>query len=340
MKRAFFAVMVLLISLSVSAIEWSVPESIPENVNWSIYADLSSASYDRIQVFLDGEKVYETSWGSEYINYEMVVSARYYDIEKKLAISFAGLKEGAHSIEIKILKEGSEQDSVSKEINVFVPGSMEMVKQTKENFLSMRNSLDKLREEIESRLESIDSLNASLEKVISDISSLESEISNKDKSLESIKASINTLKEDFSALSKNLGALSENVLEKDENVNASLAEIEASIGLLEERVEEITKPPQILTGFFSFVQGSPALALALLLVIIIAVILVLLKKKRASGMLFETGELESEVHAAEETEETRAREEKQSGRKRKWSFGEGEEESKRFHLSDLLWKKK
>jgi len=333
MKKAFFVIAVLILSLSASAFEFSAPDTIPDKVNWSIYADFGSMDFDKIQVLLDGDVVYEKGLGEE-TDYSKVVSTNYHAPGKKLTASFVGLDEGAHTVEVKIFEAGSLRDSESKQVKVFVPGSVAIANEINDEMRNLRDSFDRLSGEISEKI-------AALETLGTDIERLEATISSEGESVSSLQKSLEIIKKDFKALSQHFSSVSGGLEEKDKNIDAYLAGMDTSIGQIESQLEEMTTPPETaVAGFVSFVQGNPMLAVVLLLVVVALIIILLVRKRREKGMLFETGELESEVHEAEAPSPEEADTGEDSDSTGKWAFGRGAAESKKFRVGDLLWRKK
>lgn len=344
MKRAFFVLIVLFFSLSVNAISWDLPKSIPANVNWSLYASLGNASYDRIQLFLDGSKVYETYWGPTTTDHSKVVSVQYNAEAKDLAVSFRGLTEGKHSVELKILKEGNLQDSLSESIDVFEPSSVQIANQAEDNINEIKKSLDDFKKSVNSKLSELDSLNASLEKLNSRISEVEAGLKATGQNTESLQSEIENLKKDLSGFTEHLNAVSEKSMERDNNTNAYIAKLKNSVKKLDLQLAEMKKQSGTpLAGFAAFIVERPAIAVGLLLVVIAIIIVLLMKKTGVKPTLFETGayenEAEEETPKAEEIDLGTKETESESGKKGRWAFGKESEEKSKFHLSDLLWKK-
>ena len=342
MKRAFFALMILFFSLSANAISWDLPKSIPANVNWSVYADLGNASYDRIQLFLDGSKVYETYSVPPSINHSKVVLVQHNPETKGLVVLFRGLQEGKHSVELKILKEGNLQDSLSESIEVFTPSSLQIANQTNSNLSEMKKALEEFKKSVNSKLSGMDSLNASIEKLNSSISEVQSGLNNTSQSTESLQASVKKMKEDLAGFTEKLGAVSADISKRDANLSASLSELKSSIKDINLQFEELKKQPATpIAGFAAFVIERPAIAVGLFLIVIVIIVVLLIRKSSTRSTLFETEafEPEEETPKAEEIDLGHEEKESDTGKKGRWAFGKESEESSKFHLSDLLWKK-
>jgi hypothetical protein len=283
MRAALFPLAVLLVCTAVFALEISVPENVSANVNWSLYSDLSSQNYDKIQVFLDGARVYEASFGSNpFIDQSKIVSAYHY--EKQVSISFFGLAEGTHPVSLKLFKDGSETASASKDIVAFNPYTKEATDRLEQN-VSALGAL------VEEKIGNDGAITSSLAAIQAGISSLETESAGKDEKIAVLEASVRGLQGQLALLSAS-----------DDNINSALGQMGDSLSKIEAKLMIGEEPQPIFTGFVSFVRGNPVLALGLLVVVIILVILVIVRKKRLMdrNYMFEPGELESEVHGVEE----------------------------------------
>ena len=342
MKRAFFALMILFFSLSVNAISWDLPKSVPANVNWSVYANLGNASYDRIQLFLDGSKVYETPWGVPGPDYSRIVFEHHNYETKELLVSFRGLSAGKHTVELKVLKEGNLQDSLSESIEVFTPSSLQIANQAESSINDLKKSLEQFKKSVSSKLSEMDSLNASIEKLNSSISEVQSGLKGTSQSTESLQASVKKIKEDLAGFTEKLRSVSSDISERDANLNASLSELKNSIKDINLQFEEIKKQPTTpLAGFAAFVIERPAIAVGLFLVIIVIIVVLLIRKSSTRSTLFETAPYEpgEETPNAEEIDLGHEEKESDTGKKGRWAFGRENEGESKFHLSDLLWKK-
>ncbi len=346
MKKAFFAVALLIFLaalLPVHAIDWEYPDEVPVNVGWSVYASFES-DYDRIELFLDGGKVYETKWGTPDFDHSKVMSAVHDRDEKKLSVIFSGLSEGTHSIEIKTLKDGSVQESERGELEAFITSSIAIANRTEESIQRLRNSFDEFKEEVNSKVSGVESLQGSIGGIEGDIEALEASLAESCQSAGETRASLESLREELNALSSELGSAVEVLGEKDTNTEASLFALKESVEGIRATFEEMNKPQPALAGFVSFVQGNPALAVGLMFVIIVLVVILVVRKRKSGGMLFDTGQEEfgPEVHEAEEVnaEDIDLGGGETGGKKGKWAFGSGPEEKSGFSVTDLLWRKK
>lgn len=352
MKKAFFVLIAFLITFSsVNAIDWTFPESVPEKVSWSVYADLSDQSFDKIQLFLDGEKVYEKALDEE-VDYSKISTVNYYPPEKELSVTLLGLGEGEHSLKLKVLESGSVRDSVNGSIQVFVPSSLAIANEIEGSIQKMKKSIEEFKTSVNEKVSGVNSLKESISAVESDLSSLEKKLSEKENSINSLKSSLETLNKDLASLSQGLSEVSETLQEEDKNTAASLKGLNESIEGIEAQLTELTKPKPAFAGLVSFVQGNPIIAIVLIGIIILLIVISLLKNRSGKETLFETGGFDealtqSKSASEKESEEPKEKEETSTEKKAggKWAFGEGEEkdkgkEKKRFHISDLLWKRK
>lgn len=282
MRAALFPLMVLLVCTAVFALEISVPENVSANVNWSLYSNLSSQNYDKIQVLLDGTAIYEASFGSNpFTDQSKIVSAYHY--EKQVSISFLGLAEGTHPVSLKLFKDGSEIASASKDIVAFNPYTKEATDRLEQNVSALEAMVNE-------KIGSNGAITSSLAAIQAGISSLEAQGSGNDEKISMLENSVKSLQGQLAAQSA-----------VDDNISAALEEIKFSLSKIEGNFSEEGQQP-IFTGFVSFVRGNPVLALGLLVVVIILVVLVILRKKRLMdrNYMFEPGEIESEVHGVEE----------------------------------------
>ncbi|MFH1234516.1 MAG: hypothetical protein V1493_02790 [Candidatus Diapherotrites archaeon] len=283
MRAALFPLAVLLVCTAVFALEISVPENVSANVNWSLYSNLSSQNYDKIQVFLDGAKVYEASFGSNpFIDQSKIVSAYHY--EKQVSISFFGLLEGTHPVSLQIFRDGSEIASASKDIVAFNPYTKEATDRLEQNVSALEAMVNE-------KIGSNGAIISSLAAIQASISSLETQSADKDEQIAVLEASVKSLQGQLASLSAS-----------DDNINSALGQIGDSLSKIEAKLMIDEEPRPLFTGFVSFVRGNPVLALGLLVVVIILVVLVIIRKKRLMdrNYMFEPGEIESEVHSTEE----------------------------------------
>jgi uncharacterized protein YukE len=251
-------------------------------VNWSLYSNLSSQNYDKIQVSLDGATVYEASFGSNpFTDQSKIVSAYHY--EKQVSISFLGLAEGTHPVSLKLFKDGSEIASASKDIVAFNPYTKEATDRLEQNVSALEAMVNE-------KIGSNGAITSSLAAIQAGISSLETQGVGKDEKISALENSVKSLQEQLASQSA-----------ADENINAALEEIKFSLAKIEANFGGEGQQP-LFTGFVSFVRGNPVLALGLLVVVIILVVLVIIRKKRLMdrNYMFEPGEIESEVHSTEE----------------------------------------
>ncbi|MCX6801537.1 MAG: hypothetical protein NT067_00335 [Candidatus Diapherotrites archaeon] len=305
MRKALFPLMVLLVCTAVFSLEISVPENVSANVNWSLYSNLSSLNYDKIQVFLDDARVYEASFGSNpFTDQSKIVSAYHY--EKQVSISFFGLAEGTHPVSLKIFRDGAEIASASKDIVAFNPYTKEATERLEQNVSALEAIVDE-------KIGTNGAITSSLAAIQAGISSLEEQGSSKDEKIAVLESSVKKLQGQLAAQSA-----------VDDNISASLEEIKFSLAKIEARFEGDGQQP-LFTGFVSFVRGNPVLALGLLVVVIILVVLVIIRKKRLMdrNYLFEPGEIESEVHGVEEPSSVDG-----VTSKGKWSSGSQEKPAK------------
>ncbi len=309
-------------------------------MNWSVYANLGNASYDRIQLFLDGSKVYE--WGEvKTEDYSRLVFIQH-NFKKDLAVSFRGLPAGKHSLELKILREGNLQDSLSQDIDMFEPSTVQIANQAESSINDLKKSLEEFKKSVSSKLSEMDSLNASIEKLNSSISEVQSGLKGTSQSTESLQASVKKIKEDLAGFTEKLRSVSSDISERDANLNASLSELKNSIKDINLQFEEIKKQPTTpLAGFAAFVIERPAIAVGLFLVIIVIIVVLLIRKSSTRSTLFETAPYEpgEETPNAEEIDLGHEEKESDTGKKGRWAFGRENEGESKFHLSDLLWKK-
>jgi len=345
MRKAFFLLALMLVLSTVNAINWTVPSEVPENSNWSFYANLSGETFDEVQVFLNGDKVYEYSLGDEYIDFAKIVYAYYQGAEKNLVVSFAGLNSGDHRIELIVLQNGTEQNSLNTEIKVFLSGSQEDIQEVKENFSATKATIERLESKLDEKLADMDSVNASVSELRSELSSIQSKLTEEG-------ASVEELKLDLSSFSTNLVNFSAQASSKDETLKSSLDEMTTQVSNLQATLNEMNKEESIFTGFVSFVQGEPVIALGFIAIIAVVLIYMVLRKRKSSkGELFDTGFDESssdlnseespEAHEIDLGDESDPNARKGGG---KWAFGENfaaesREKEKGFSVTDLLWKK-
>jgi len=345
MRRAFFVLMVLLLAINASALEWDVPESIPESVNWSIYADLGGVDYDRLQVFLEGDRVYETSWGGTDIDYSKIVSVEYDASGKDLAVSLRGLREGNYDIELKLLKEGNEQDSRNETVEVFVPGSITLINETESEMNSIRQSMNAL----EGRISNYDELNNSIISLQSNLSELEGELEREGNENDSLSGAIETLKNELEGYSDRLSRYSSKMQSTDENQQAAIVQLEAEVDSHQTTLTKLTAESETpLAGFASFISGNPMISVALLVVVIIAILVFIVRKRGiTTETLFETDTTYATGTSPDAEDIDLGHSDSDSSgtaNNGKWAFGEEDQseeakESKGFSFRDLLWKK-
>jgi len=341
MRKAFFLLALMLVLSTVNAINWTVPSEVPENSNWSFYANLSGETFDEVQVFLNGDKVYEAlTWGDDFIDHSFVIYANV-DKQKNLVVSFAGLNAGEHSLELRLFQNGTEENSLSTELYVFLSGSREDIQEVKENFAATKATIERLEDKLDAKLSDMDSLNATVSELSSELSSIQNELNAGD-------ASVEDMKSDLSSFSNKLASFSAQASNKDKTLTSSLDEMTLLVANMQATLDEMNKEEPIFTGFVSFVQGEPVLALGFIGIIAAVVIYMVLRKRKSSkGELFDTGFDESpdedspdahEIDLGEDESDPNAR--KGGG---KWAFGENfaeeSNEKKGFSVTDLLWKK-
>ena len=251
------------------------------------------------------------------------------------------MNSGEHELELRLFQDGTEQNSLNTEISVFLSGSRADIVEVKENFAATKATIERLESKLDAKLSDMDSLNASVSELRSELSSIQSEITTEG-------ASVESLKSDLSSFSTRLASFSAQASSKDETLKSSLDEMTLQVSNMQATLDEMNKEEPIFTGFISFVQGEPVLALGFIAIIAAVIIYMVLRKRKGnSGQLFDTG-FDGSSDESPEAHEISLGEDEELGsggnKGGKWAFAENfaadsKKQEKGFSVTDLLWKK-
>ena len=320
MKKSFFALALLLLLGSVHALSMDVPDTVIRDIGFTISVK-PGASFDRIEVYMGGEKIVEKGMGEPWINEQMASQALFFN--NTLFVSINGISTARSTITVKVIDDGAVVEENSAEVTAITPLESSYRQELRSE---LDNSLEEVKQSIGEK-----------------ISSLQEAIDAMDYS--KIQTGLEEVRQQLSGLSSRLDSTE---AELKASFDEKKKELEARVDALSTETEEFTS-----TGFISLAPVTtmnPLLALIGVLTFVAVAWFGLFMMKNPSNSIYGEGisgfgtSGEEPADGTDELGKQAEKEEYEQKFKGRWAFlsgkekPEAEEKSKGFHIGDLIKK--
>jgi hypothetical protein len=309
----------------VGALELRAPDSVPAHVNWSATVGFGKFNFDEVRFYLDDKPVLFGYLVEDEIELrpksEDIVRAWY--SAPWITVSFAGLTEGNHILQIKLIKDKVVIDQVKQNLRVYQPPTINELKQLTEmsqELEAKQKSIEKLQQQLYKDLNTLQYAISKLEESLDVVQEKLSEQSTKTQDMEGqLEQTEEALDDVKTALSKLQIAVNKNAKE----LASTKAKLEAETR--KRKQVQTAQSKDAIAGLVGLVT-TPALAV-IIVVLLIGVVGYIVYKRRFGepAPLFEVPEeLSGKEEAGDELleeamEETTSEKHEKKGR---WAYEE------------------
>lgn len=343
-KAGFLILSMLLLSLSVSAMDIQLPATINPNSNFFFTTTLNSSdSFDKVEVYLDNQKLVDAYSNLQVIsdpyNGNYVMKAFITDTDPnsnsglQLIVSHLGVADGSHTIDVKAIKNNS---MVDEKTATFSTGT--------------NNIEDLINQKVNDKLSGFEETLTNFQNSLDLFGAQYTAIKN---SFDSIQGANTNLQDSITALQNSLQALQGNVTQTQTDVQSKTGKLEGDVKQLQDFQTSQTlkeadakknNPFNAISGLATGAGNESQIGFGIVVIVVIVGAVLLIRRRKgmsiyrgiSKGNNFDSNSLEQQL-ADQGSEDESGLGAAASGPK--WMEAKkAAEEPKRFNLGDLIRK--